>query len=225
VSGINIAARTPDLRGLTDNRIASRLTGAPAWMAAAFAVSLALAAIVLAVFGAGESGTALALRVTARWCFLLFWPAYAGGALAKLCGPRFGALARHGREFGLAFAAALSVHVGLVLWLITVAADQRMPMLFFWAGVLCTYGLALFSLPRMRDWLGPRLWRLLCEGALQYIVLVFADDFIVEPLRANGADKYPLSYLPFAAALVGGVLLRAAAQVRRHPESGKVNRT
>jgi hypothetical protein len=44
-------------------------------------------------------------------------------ALTRFCGPRFAILARHGREFGLAFAAALSVHVGLVLWLMDVAAD------------------------------------------------------------------------------------------------------
>ena len=31
-------------------------------------------------------------------------------------GPRFESLARRGRDFGLAFAAALSVHLGLVVW-------------------------------------------------------------------------------------------------------------
>lgn len=184
-------------------------------MAAAFFVCLALAAIVLAIFGTGGNGTALALRVTARWCFLLFWAAYAGGALAKFCGPRFAMLARNGREFGLAFAAALFVHVGLVLWLISISADQRSPMIFFWAGVLCTYALALFSLPRLRDALGPRLWRTLCTVALEYIALVFAADFILEPLQAGGPEKYPLSYLPFVAMLIGGAGLRLAAFVRR----------
>lgn len=184
-------------------------------MAAAFIVSLALAAIVLTVAGAGEHGTALALRVTARWCFVLFWLAYAGGALAKYCGLRFAVLARQGRAFGLAFAAALAVHVGLVLWLMEVAADQRTAMLLFWAGVACTYALALLSLPRLRAWLGPRAWRAACEGAMQYIALVFAVDFIVEPLRANGPGKYPLTYLPFVVMLIGGVLLRLAAQMQR----------
>lgn len=108
-----------------------------------------------------------------------------------------------------------------VLWLIYVAADQRSPMLFFWAGVLCAYALALFSLPRLRDVLGQRLWRMACEGALQYIALVFAVDFIVEPLQASGADKYPLTYLPFAATLFGGVALRLGAQLRRQSAAGK----
>lgn len=220
MSGTHIAARVPDLRFSPFRRLAAWLNGAPIWMATAFAVSLVLAAIVLAVFGAGETGSALALRVTARWCFVLFWPAYAGGALAKLCGPRFAVLARHGREFGLAFAAALSAHVGIVLWLMAIAADQRSPMLFFWAGVACTYALALFSLSRVRDWLGSRLWRFFTALAMHYVALVFAVDFVVEPLRASNADRYPLSYLPFAGVLLGGVLLRFAAQMRLPAAAG-----
>lgn len=221
MSGTNISAGAPELHGSADRWPGSRPIGTSWWMAAAFFVCLALAAIVLAVSGAGESGTALALRVTARWCFLLFWAAYAGAALAKLGGPRFAILGRNGREFGLAFAAALFVHVGLVLWLVYVAADQRSPMLFFWAGVVCTYALALFSLPRLRDALGSRLWRILCTLALHYIALVFAVDFIVAPLQATGADEYPLSYLPFAIVLLAGMLLRLAAFVQRQATPDK----
>lgn len=211
MSGTEIIARAPQRR-----EFAIRwMTGAAGWMAVSFVVALALAVTVLAISGDGESGAALALRVTARWCFVLFWPAYAGGALAKLCGPRFAVLARYGREFGLAFAAALSVHIGLVLWLLVLAADQRTLMLFFWVGVACTYMLAAFSLPRLRDWLGLRLWRTLSEAAMQYIALVFAVDFIVDPLQASGVGRYPLSYLPFVLMLVGGAALRLAARIRR----------
>ena len=126
------------------------------WMAAAFLVCLLLAAAVLAVFGAGERGTVLALRLTARWCFLLFWFAYAGGPLAKLWNLNlFAELARHGREFGLAFASALAVHVALILWHYHIATPPDGAMLFFWVGVFCAYLLALFSLPGVRDALGP----------------------------------------------------------------------
>lgn len=208
-----MTARAPRLREFA----VRRMTGAAGWMTVSFAVALVLALIVLAMSGDGETGTALALRVTARWCFVLFWPAYAGGALAKFFGPRFAVLARYGREFGLAFAAALSVHIGLVLWLLDVAANQRTLMLFFWVGVACTYLLAAFSLPRLRDWLGLRLWRTLSEAAMQYIALVFAVDFIVDPLQASGVDRYPLSYLPFVLMLVGGATLRLAARIRRQP--------
>jgi hypothetical protein len=221
VSGTDTSARASQLEGFMVRAGGARRIGASSWMVAAFLVSLALAAFALAVFGTGERGIVLALRVTARWCFVLFWPAYAGSALAKVGGPHFGVLARHSREFGLAFAAALFVHVGLVLWIIAIAADQRGPMLFFWAGVFCTYALALFSLPRLRERLGPFLWRTLCTLALEYIALAFAVDFIVEPLRAGGAGKYPPSYLPFAVALAGGAALRFVAFVRRQATPDK----
>jgi hypothetical protein len=164
--------------------------------------------IVLAVFGAGDRGTALALRATARWSFLLFWPAYAGRAMAWVFGPRFDVLARRGREFGLAFASAQFVHVGLVLWLYYSATGPASAMVFFWVGIVCTYLLALFSLPRLRDALGPRAWRLVLTIALEYIALAFAADFILGPLQASGLREFPLTYLPFALMLVGGAGLR-----------------
>ena len=113
------------------------------------------------------------------------------------------------------------MHIGLVAWLFAIAADQRTLMLFFWAGVLATCALSLFSLRRLRDWLGPRRWRILSEAAMQYIALVFAADFVAEPLKVSGADAYPLSYVPLAVMLLGGVVLRLAAQMRRQPATSK----
>ena len=181
------------------------------WMWAAFLIALALAVIILVIFGVGERGTAIALRATARWSFLLFWLAYAGSAIAWLCGPRLDGLARHGRELGLAFASAQLVHVGLVLWIIHIAKGSVGAMLFFWVGMLCTYLLALFSLPRLRDALEPRLWRIFRTIALEYIALAFTADFILGRLQAGGLGKYPLSYLPFALMLITGAGLRVAA--------------
>jgi hypothetical protein len=156
----------------------------------------------------------LVLQVTARWSFLLFWLAYAGSATATLFGSRFARLARRGRDLGLSFASAQLVHVGFVLWLYHIATEPIGAMVFFWVGVLLTYLLALFSLPQLRDALGPRLWRISRTIALEYIALVFASDFIFLPLHA-GYDRYPPSYLPFALMLVAGASLRCAAFVRR----------
>ena len=197
------------------------------WMAAGFVVALALAAIVLAIFGVGDRGTEIALRATARWSFLLFWLAYAGSAMAKLFGPHLAELASRGRDLGLAFASAQLIHVGLVLWLIYIAAGPGGAMLLFWAGIVCTYLLALFSLPRLRSALGPRLWRISCTMAMEYIALVFAVDFIRLPLYEHGLEGYPLSYVPFALMLIGGFGLRVGTSVwtiynrraaRRYPE-------
>jgi len=185
-------------------------------MGAAFVVALGTAAIVLAIFGVGERGTDIALRATARWSFLLFWLAYAGGALATLFGSRLTGLARQGRNLGLAFASAQLIHVGLVLWVIHIAAAPDGSMLFFWVGIFCTYVLACFSLPWLRDKLGQRLWRILCTITLEYIALVFAADFILIPLQEKGPGGYPLSYVPFVLMLAGGLGLRLTSVVRHY---------
>jgi hypothetical protein len=186
-------------------------------MATAFVIALALAAIAFANLGAGDQGTFVSLRLTARWSFLLFWFAYAGGAITKLSGLRLGGLERRGREFGLAFASAQLVHVGLVLWLFNILTGPVDAMVFFWVGVLCTYLLAIFSLPRLRDALGLRIWRAFRLIALEYIALVFADDFILAPLQATGFRSYPLSYLPFAVMLVGAIGLRLTTILQVRP--------
>ena len=212
---MSITVRAPERRDIGGRGIGR--WPITAWMGAAFLIALALALIVLAIFGAGSQGIEQALRITGRWSFLLFWLAYAGGAMARLWGPGLAGLARRGRELGLAFASAHLVHLGLVLW--HIAVEPGAAMVFFWVGMLCTYLLALFSLPRLRDALGPRLWRIFCTIALEYIALVFAADFIFFPLRADGLGNYPLTYLPFALMLVGGAGLRVAATVGFLPRS------
>jgi hypothetical protein len=186
-----------------------RPTTTLSWMAAAFLVALAVAMVVLATFGVGERGITIALRLTARWSFVLFWFAYVGSAMAKLFGPRFASLALHSRDFGLCFASAQVVHVGLVLWLIYATPGFSGAMAFFWIGILCTYLLALLSLPQLRDALGPRMWLAVRTAAIEYIALTFAADFILLRLQATGVHQYPLNYLPFALLLVGGAGLRA----------------
>jgi hypothetical protein len=199
--------------GFPGSAWSSVMSGA-AWPLTSVGIAVVSAAIVFAVFGVGGQGTALALQVTGRWSFLLFWLAYAGSAAASLVGPRLAGWARRGRELGLSFAAAQFFHVGIVLWHYRIATEPVGAMVFFWGGVLCTGFLTLFSVPRLRHALGPRLWRIFCTVALEYIALVFAADFIVVPLR-DGYDKYPLSYLPFAVLLAGGASLRFAAWARR----------
>jgi hypothetical protein len=206
------AANAPERRGFA---FRWRPINTASWMAVGFIGTVVLTAIIIVTFGAGDRGTGLALRVTARWSFLLFWLSYAGTAIAKLCGRRLEELARRGRELGLAFASAQLGHVGLVLWFIHIANKPLDAMIFFWAGILCTYLLALFSLPRFRDALGPRLWRLFLAISLEYIAIVFATDFILAPLRAAGLGEYPLTYLPFALMLVAGSGLRITAFLRR----------
>jgi sulfoxide reductase heme-binding subunit YedZ len=192
----------------------ARESGAGLWMGAAFCVALALTIIALAVFGTGATGMGQALRLTGRWSLLLFLPAYAGGAMVTLFGPRLGSLARHGREFGLAYAAAQLVHFGLVAGLI---ANSDRPILqsimpFFAVGVVWTYLLALSSVRPLSSVFAPQRWRILRAVGLEYLALVFLADFVLAPIGAH--NEHPLEYLPFSILIIIGPLLRVAAAVR-----------
>ncbi|MBD0272527.1 MAG: hypothetical protein ICV73_11430 [Acetobacteraceae bacterium] len=207
-----------------DRRLLGRLLGEAkrepattiAWMAGAFSASLALAVLVLLAFGAGPTGTHRALQATARLAFLPFWLAYAGGALATLFGSPFQAVARRGRELGLAFAAALLVHVGLVAWLYRISTDAPVSpgvFAFFAAGVAWTCLLVLLSFRRLAGALRPGRLRALRVVGMEYIGLAFLVDFVGHPLR--GQASVMLAYLPFSILAVAGIVLRLAAWARR----------
>ena len=183
-------------------------------MAAAFCAALGLAVLVLAVFGTDERGTDIALQVTARFSFLLFWPAYAAGAMTALFGPVFEPFKGRAREFGLAFASAHLVHLALVAWLTYIGhAPSRGVFVFFGVAVLWTYLLALFSIRHLQQALGSRGWWFLRVVALNYIAYAFAKDFLRYPQL--GSIKYLAGYAPFAILSVLGPLLYLAAFVRR----------
>ena len=102
-----------------------------ALMGSAFGTAFGLTIIVLVLKGGGVRGTEAALAATARFSFLLFWVSYTGGAMAALFGPVFLPLKRHGRDFGIAFAAAHVVHIGLVAWLCYLGAVPSVATLHF----------------------------------------------------------------------------------------------
>jgi hypothetical protein len=194
-----------------------KLDAAP-WMAASFGAALVLALMVLTVLGADSHGTIAALRATGRLSYLLFWPAYAGGALAKLFGPRLAPLARRARSFGLAFAAAHSVHVGLVVWLYRISPRPPLSETMFWfftIAIAWTYLLALLSVARFAGAVGRGRSRFLRSVGIEYIAFAFLVDFVITPLRFG--VRQPLEYLPFALLAVAGPILRFAALVR-HPQ-------
>lgn len=191
-------------------RYADHMKPLALWMIVPFCATLALAGTVLAVAGLTDDGIRLALFVTARLQFLLFWTAYCGGALASLFGPAFMPLRRHGRELGLAFASALTVHLGLVAALCAIG-DIPAPETFviFGAAVLCAYALVLFSVASLQRMLGTGGWTLLRFVAMNYILYAFADDFLLHPIV--GGVEYLRLYSPFALLTVAAPLLRLAA--------------
>jgi len=133
-----------------------------------------------------------------RVAFLFFWPAYAGGAAARLFGPALSGLARHGREFGLAFAAALSVHLALVLWLFLISAHPPVGpavIVTFGLGALWLYALAAASLIPVGQVPSPKALRIFRTAGLNTSP---SCSSTTSPLPAPQRFSHPLEYLPFS---------------------------
>jgi hypothetical protein len=188
------------------------------WIVGAFGGALALAGAVLADYGTGPVGIGQAVRYTARWSFLFFWLSYAGGAMAIVVGPALAGLARSARNLGLAFAAALQVHIGLVVWLGLVIGQiplQGGVLLFFLVALFFSYLLALLSFGIGMRKLG-RLWRPLLFLGASYILIAFGRDFVLGALDpANQHWPYAAEYLPFALLSLIAIPLRLAAFLRQ----------
>jgi hypothetical protein len=201
------------------------------WMAASFAVALAIVIAFRLGAGAGERVSG-ALRATARWSFILFWLATVGRALAALFGERFEALAAHARDLGLSYASAHLVHLGLVVWVYFYAivhgtqAPSRNTLIFFGIGVFWTYLIALLSVRPLAAKLSARTCRILRTTGVEYIALAFFVDFFKSPFQNGFA--HIASYAPFVVLSVAGPLLRLAAvgkrltELRRLPASARL---
>lgn len=173
-------------------------------MAVPFAIALTLAATVLAVLGPNQHGTLRALQATARFSFVLFFLAYTGAAMVSLFGDTFAPLKRHARDLGQAFAAAQSVHLGLVAWLCHIGdVPSRQTFLFFGAAAVAVY-LVTFAYRRLP---GPVRF-----AAVNLIAVAFAFDFLHGPFRLN--IGYLAAYAPFAILTVAAPCLRAAAAIK-----------
>jgi hypothetical protein len=183
-------------------------------MGAAFVINFSLAAAIVAARGTGVHSIEIALRVTARVAFLWFWVAYTGGALTTLFGAAFLPLKQRGREFGLAFAAALVVHLILVGWLCWIgAAPPTSVFIFFGTAAALTFLLALSSFGNLSTILGPKGWRLLRTIAMNFILYAFLKDFMRDPL--HGGVKLLMEYLPFAVMATAAPLLQLTAWASR----------
>jgi len=189
------------------------------WMLTAFAVALVIAVVSLTLWGTGEEGTVLGLRLTARWSYTWFWPAYTATAWATVLGPRLRPVAMHARELGLAFAAAHLVHVGLVAWLYHIAGHPpgRGTLEFFGVAVFFTYLLALLSFRRLAGWLPRGAAFVIRTVGVEYIALAFLVDFVSPPFEFT--LRYAVGYGPFLALIVLGYAVRLIALMRRHAES------
>jgi hypothetical protein len=187
------------------------------WTIASFVGALVIVLVIHVAGGHGEK-LGMGLRATARWSFMWFWLASVGGALATLFGSSFQALARRGRDFGLAFASGHLVHLSLVAWLLYHSATPfpRSPLIFFSIAVFWTYLLALLSISRFSAMLSPNAWWIVRTLGVEYISFAFLVDFAKNPLH-GGISNF-LAYAPFLALSIAGPLLRLAAASKRLSE-------
>src|SRR5262249_20879497 len=119
-------------------------------------------------------------------------------------------LKQRGRELGLAFAAALLVHLALVGWRCWIGAVPPVDTFIrFGTAVAFTMLLVLFSLGDVRTLLGPNGWRWLRTIGMNYILYVFLYDFTQNPL--HGGILRLVSYVPFAMMAAAAILLQLAA--------------
>ena len=179
------------------------------WIGSAFGATVIAVIAVLTIFGADRHGTDIALQMTARLSFLLFWPAYAGGPMAALFGPMFQPLKKYAREFGLAFASALFVHLGLVAWRCQIGAvPATSTFIVFGPAVAATYSLTILSIGHLQQAVGRKTLGVLRTFGLNYIAYAFAKDFVNDPLHGNA--RHMVAYLPFAILAIAGPILRFA---------------
>jgi hypothetical protein len=194
-----------------------RQSGLGLWLGVALGVALLATCLVLGFAGVSEKPTRLALEITARWSFLLFWLAYTGNALAQLTGwERIGG---HGRELGLSFAAAHLVHIGLVIWLSYLLGRIALTgglLIFFLVGLFWVYLLAALSFGGVQA-IGRQAWRTIRFVGMNYILIAFGRDFllpILHPKPAQHTLAHFLAYAPFALLSVAAPLLVMAVSLR-----------
>jgi hypothetical protein len=187
-------------------------TSAKSWVIAAVACALVLGGAMLAIEGANPAGVGAAVRWTGRLAFAFFWPSYVGGALTTLFGDRFQPLKRRGRSLGLAFAAVIAVHLGLVTWLCWIGeAPPLATFIIFWTAAVWVFALAAASIRHVSRAVGPAGWWVLRNIGMTYIALAFAFDFL-RPQHPLTTVKI-VEYLPFAALSLLGPLLKAVAWI------------
>jgi hypothetical protein len=178
-----------------------------------FCAALILALAALITFGSEERGLVIALRLTGRLQFILFWVAYARGPAETLFGARLALPPGHARQYGLGFVAALLVHLGLILQLCLIGkAPTAGVFIFFGLAALVAYLLAALSIPKLRQAVSPPLLSIITTLGMNYVLYAFWRDF-AHPL--SGGFTHVVEYLPFTGLILIGVALRLLGYANR----------
>jgi hypothetical protein len=130
-------------------------------------------------------------------------------------------LRNNSRNFGLAFAAALSVHLGLVAFLCaTGSLPDAKTFLIFGTAAAFVYLLAFLSIPRVQGALPNQFWPLIRSFAMNYIAFAFLKDFARPGIVGlgdilYGSGHFHMMYVPFAGLAFIAPMLRLAAWIQK----------
>jgi hypothetical protein len=200
----------------------NRRSNAWVWVAAAVTASVVVAIAVIAVASDFDRGLRSAVSAVARVAFVPFWLSYTGGAFVALGFRSLAPARNNARELGLAFAAAIAIHVGLIGWQ-TMRGYPPAPqvVVIFGAAVLLTLLLSAVSFPALVRRIPSAALARFRALATTYIALVYLLDFAIRP--QPGVLHYWIAYFPFAALDLLGLAARALVWLRgiREPWRGR----
>lgn len=171
-----------------------------AWLSLGVLVTVAA---ILYVVGTGREGLEMALRATARTSVVLFSLAFSASSLFKLSrNPATTWLLKNRRYVGVSFAVSHFVHLGLIVAVATRYPEpffaERGPTEFLGGGLAYAFIAAMTatSFDKTTRWLGQKRWKVLHTVGGYYILIVFAQRYILS--AAGNAAYIPLAALTLA---------------------------
>ncbi|MDZ4861579.1 MAG: hypothetical protein SGI88_21610 [Candidatus Hydrogenedentes bacterium] len=182
------------------------------------AIFVATAAMIVATIswlGFNEAAIRLLVRNTARISVTLFLLAFTASSLQYFFRAQWSRyLLKNRRYIGVSFAMEHTVHflclVVLFVWFPDPFRAALLPVTLIGGGLAYVFIalMTLRSFDRTAAMIGPRAWRALHTVGAYYIWVLFAQSYFPRAWK----DVW---YIPFAAMLVGGLMLRIAAALAR----------
>ena len=177
-------------------------------------VLVAMAGMLLGVYGTQEEGVRVLIRATARTSFVLLLAAFVASSARRLWrNDATSWLLRNRRYLGVSFAASHALHLAGILTLVTRWPDS------FWSktskatifggglGYLFVAAMTLTSSDAAVRRLGMRRWKLLHRVGIWFLFGIFL-------LNYGPAGLSHPAYLPASLACIGALGLRIAARIR-----------
>ncbi|HCF26075.1 MAG TPA: hypothetical protein DEV81_02360 [Cyanobacteria bacterium UBA11049] len=170
-----------------------------------------LVASIVAIYGTGEPGIRLWLKVTGRTDTIPFAAAFIASPLHQILPSTFSAwLVKNRRFLGISFALQhLLLHLPAVIWFLAIATLPLAQIAIAGFAYVLIAAMLVTSFETPARWLGQQRWKILHKIGLFYVMFVFIATFLPKAVNA------PITYAPFVTLLLGAVILRIVAFMRR----------